>query len=87
MRCQRDDSRCLLGILCRTCSELIAFDSRPFHTYGSGTANLRPGAIRCTHGHSHSTFPRDFGLFFCKTPITDATMRENCMSRQATNLR
>jgi len=35
------------GILCRACSEPVAFDICPCHLRGPGAANVRPGAIRC----------------------------------------
>lgn len=65
------------GILCRACSEPVAFDSRPYHEFGLGSANVRPGAIRCGHGHNHIYFPRDFHFFASAAPITEETMREN----------
>jgi hypothetical protein len=73
------------GILCRTCSEPVAFDIRPCQMCGPGAANVRPGAIRCVHGHNHIYFPRDFRLFPSAVPITDATMQENRAAYRAMN--
>ena len=50
------------GILCRACSEPVAFNTRPYHEFGLGSASVRPGAIRCSHGHNHIYFPARFPL-------------------------
>src|ERR1035441_7780133 len=73
------------GILCRTCSEPVAFDIRPCQMCGPGAANVRPGAIRCVHGHNHIYFPRDFRLFPSSVPITAATIQENRQAYLAIN--
>jgi hypothetical protein len=65
------------GILCRTCSEPVAFNTRPYHEFGLGSADIRPGTIRCGHGHNHIYFPRDFHFFASAVPITEETMQEN----------
>jgi hypothetical protein len=65
------------GILCRTCSEPVAFDVRPYHEFGLGSANIRPGAIRCARGHNHIYFPRDFHFFPSSVPITEESMQKN----------
>jgi hypothetical protein len=73
------------GVLCRACSEPVAFDTSPFDESGLGNANSRPGAIRCVHGHNHIYFPRDFRLFPSVVPITEATMQENRQAYLAVN--
>jgi hypothetical protein len=73
------------GILCRACSEPVAFDTDPYHEFGLGRANIVPGAIRCVHGHNHIYFPRDFRFFPSSVPITDATMQENRATYWAIN--
>ncbi len=49
---------------CRTCGETIELDTCPYVSFGSG-ASMKPGAIRCSHGHHHIYFPRDFGFVPC----------------------
>ncbi len=65
------------GILCRACSEPVAFNNSPYHEFGLGSADVRPGAIRCGHGHNHIYFPRDFHFFATSVPIAEETMQEN----------
>ena len=74
-----------LGVLCRTCAEPIAFDACPFSKSGLGSANKRPGAIRCSLGHNHIYFPRDYQFFASVALITDATVRDNQAAYEATN--
>ena len=73
------------GILCRTCSDPVAFDTGPYHEFALGSANVRPGAIRCVHGHNHIYFPRDFRFFPSSVPITAATIQENRQAYLAIN--
>jgi hypothetical protein len=73
------------GILCRTCSEPVAFDIRPYHSSGLGIANLRPGAIQCAHSHNHIYFPRDFRFLSSAVAISDATMLGNREAYQSIN--
>jgi hypothetical protein len=73
------------GILCRTCLGPVAFDIRPNDRFGLGSASLRPGTIRCAHGHNHIYFPRDFRFIPSAVPITDATMQENRAAYLAIN--
>jgi len=73
------------GIWCRACSEPVAFDTRPYHSFGLGSASVRPGAIRCGRGHSHIYFPRDFRFFASAVAITEETMQENRAAYIATN--
>jgi len=73
------------GILCRTCSEPAAFGTGPHHEYRLGSANARPGAIRCVAGHNHIYFPPDFRFFPSSVPITEATMQENRRAYLAIN--
>jgi hypothetical protein len=65
------------GILCRTCRELVAFDTCPYVSFGPEAASMRPGAIRCRLGHDHIYFPRDFGFRVSAASIAEAVMREN----------
>jgi hypothetical protein len=73
------------GILCRTCRELVAYDIRPYVSFGPGAASMRPGAVRCGHGHTHIYFPRDFQFFASESPIEEAVMLENREAYNATN--
>jgi hypothetical protein len=73
------------GILCRTCSEPVAFDAQPFHEFGLGSANIKPGAIRCERGHNHIYFPRDFRFFPSLLPITEESMQKNRAAYLAIN--
>jgi hypothetical protein len=65
------------GVLCRTCNDLVAFDICPYASFGAGAAGMRAGTIRCSQGHSHIYFPRDFGFVFSVIRISDETMRKN----------
>jgi hypothetical protein len=73
------------GITCRTCRESVAFDAPPYYALGPGAPNVRPGAIRCTCGHSHVYYPRDFSFFPSPIPITDAAMSANRAAFVASN--
>ena len=73
------------GVLCRTCAEPIAFDTRPYNQSGLGSANIKPGAIRCSLGHNHIYFPRDFRFFTSTALITVATMQDNRAAYEAAN--
>jgi hypothetical protein len=46
---------------------------------------MKPGAIRCRHGHNHIYFPRYFGFFPSAVPIADAVMKENREAYMAIN--
>src|SRR5580704_230352 len=65
------------GILCRTCRDLVAFDASPYASFGSEAASMHPGAIRCSHGHSHIYFPRDFAFYPSAVVIAEAAMQLN----------
>lgn len=65
------------GVLCRTCREVVAFDSSPYLSFGPEAASMKPGAIRCGRDHNHIYFPRDFQFCASAVPIPDAVMREN----------
>ena len=65
------------GVMCRTCKQLVAFDVCPYESFGPGAASMKPGAIRCSLGHNHIYFPRDFGFRTSAIPVADAVMREN----------
>src|SRR5665213_3005737 len=73
------------GILCRTCRDVVAFDICPYVSFGPGAASMRPGAVRCGHGHNHIYFPRDFQFFASESPIEEAVMLENREAYNATN--
>lgn len=60
------------GIRCRTCLELIPFGICPAHTYGPGSAMLRPGIYECSQGHEHTYFAEDIRFFRSGVPVTDA---------------
>jgi hypothetical protein len=65
------------GILCRTCQELVAFDIRPYVSFGAGAAGMKPGAIRCGHDHNHIYFPRDFHFCASAVVIANTVMQDN----------
>jgi hypothetical protein len=65
------------GVPCRTCKELVLFDTYPCNTFGITTATRRPGAIRCTMGHNHIYFPHDFRYWPSAIAIDEATMEHN----------
>jgi hypothetical protein len=65
------------GVKCRTCEELVAFDVCPYLSFGTGAASMKPGAIRCSGGHNHIYFPRDFQFIPSSARIPQETMREN----------
>jgi hypothetical protein len=73
------------GILCRSCSEPVAFDIQPFRTFGLERGNVKPGAIRCVHGHNYIYFPRDFSFFSSAVAISDETMQANRAAYRAIN--
>jgi hypothetical protein len=65
------------GVFCRGCSGAIAFDRAPYHASGLGSAGMKPGAIRCAHGHLYIYFPRDFRFFDSPSAIAEETMEQN----------
>jgi len=65
------------GVLCRSCIELVAFDTNAYPSFESGSASMNPGSIRCAHGHVHIYFPRDFQFFFSDVSISDVAMHGN----------
>ena len=38
---------------------------------------MKPGAIRCAHGHLYIYFPRDFRFFDSVSAIAEETMEQN----------
>jgi hypothetical protein len=80
------EQRTYWGILCRTCGDLVAFDTGPFVSFVCGTASRKPGAIRCDQGHTHIYFPGDFRYYPSVAPIADKTMEENRAVYRAINL-
>ena len=74
------------GVLCRTCGKFVGFDIVPSAWFECSGANVKPGAIRCAHGHNHIYFPQDFSSYPSTTPITDDTaMEENRASYSRVN--
>jgi hypothetical protein len=73
------------GILCRTCTELVAFHTRPPLDSEPGAEGSMAGTIRCTKDHSHIYFPRDFSLFPSAIVIAGATMQKNLETYKAIN--
>jgi hypothetical protein len=73
------------GILCRTCRELVAFDARPYVSFGPGAASTKPGAICCGMGHTHIYFPRDFKFHPSAVPVAEKTMEGNRAAYAAVN--
>jgi hypothetical protein len=65
------------GVLCRTCRELVAFDTRPYVSFGPGAVSMKPGAIRCNRGHNHIYYPRDYCFHPSANRISEATMEAN----------
>jgi hypothetical protein len=72
-------------ILCRTCEELVAFGTTPAHNSGPGAEGSRPGTIRCTRGHTHIYFSRNFCLYLSPVKIADTTMQDNVRIYKAIN--
>jgi len=81
----RDDETTYWGVLCRTCSEPIAFDINPHPSFGPGSSNVKAGAIRCGRGHNHIYFPRDFRILSSALPICGVVMLENREAYKAIN--
>jgi len=73
------------GVLCRTCSDPVAFDISPHPSFGPGNPNAKAGAIRCRHGHNHIYFPGDFRMLCSVDPISGAVMHENREAYKAVN--
>jgi hypothetical protein len=72
-----NEQRMYWGIVCRTCGELVAFDSHPYASFGPAAAGMKPGAIRCREGHNHIYFPRDFRFYPSVIPIQETAMAGN----------
>jgi hypothetical protein len=64
---------------------MVAFDVCPYESFGPGAASMKPGAIRCSQGHNHIYFPRDFGFRASAIPVAEAAMRENRDAYRAIN--
>jgi hypothetical protein len=73
------------GIHCRTCREIVAFDSCPYATFGPYAAHMHPGAICCGSGHNHIYFPRDFQFIVSAVLIAPAVMLQNREAYRAIN--
>jgi hypothetical protein len=73
------------GVSCRGCSEVVAFDVAPYTSFGPRAASTRPGAIRCSLGHSYVYFPGDFQFLASSVAISDEVMRKNRDAFQADN--
>jgi len=65
------------GILCRTCRDLVAFDTCPYASFGPRASSMRPGAIRCARGHNHIYFPRDFRFVYSEALVPEPSMHAN----------
>ena len=65
------------GILCRTCRDLVAFDTCPYVSFGPGASGMWPGAIRCARGHNHIYFPRDFRFVYSESSVPEPNMQAN----------
>jgi len=76
-RIEKNEEKPYGGVLCKSCGGLVAFDIAPYVSFGPKAASVRPGAIRCGHGHNHTYFPRDFQFCASAVPIPEAAMREN----------
>jgi hypothetical protein len=63
------------GVLCRACSEPIAFGAPSHRQFELESVYARPGSISCGQGHSFYYFPRDFKFFESAKAITEAVMR------------
>ena len=73
------------GILCRTCRDLVAFDTCPYVSFGPGASGMQPGAIRCAQGHNHIYFPRDFHFVSSEAPVLELSMQQNRDAYRAIN--
>jgi hypothetical protein len=73
------------GIRCRSCSQLVAFDVAPFHEFGLGSVNDKPGAVRCVAGHNCIYFPRDFRFYDSPVAISGDAMEKNRATYHAVN--
>jgi hypothetical protein len=83
---QRDNETTYWGVLCRTCSEPVAFDVCPYpSSFGPSAKIVEPGAVRCQHGHNHIYFPCDFRFFTSAVPICNAAVQENRDTYRAIN--
>jgi hypothetical protein len=65
------------GVICRGCSEPVAFGAPYHHQFDVESSYARPGAIRCGNGHIYIYFPRDFKFFCSAEEIADSVMRAN----------
>ena len=73
------------GILCRQCSELVAFGAPSHQHFEVESECARPGAIRCANGHNYIYFPRDFRFFTSAVAIPEAVMQRNLEAHSAIN--
>jgi hypothetical protein len=73
------------GVACRTCHELVAFDVCPYLSFGDPAESVKPGAIRCSKGHNHIYFPRDFQFLPSAVAIANEVMRTNRETYKAIN--
>jgi hypothetical protein len=73
------------GIMCRTCRKLLAFETGLDGSFGRGRASVKPGTIRCSLGHAHIYFPKDFRFYTSATPITETVMEGNRSAYEAIN--
>jgi hypothetical protein len=73
------------GILCRSCSQPVAFGSPSHPQFELESAYARPGTIRCANGHDYIYFPRDFKFFVSAEPIPEGVMQKNREAHKAIN--
>ena len=73
------------GILCRQCSELVAFCAPSHQQFELASRCAKPGAIRCANGHNYIYFPRDFRFFTSAVAIPEAVMQRNLEAHSAIN--
>lgn len=73
------------GVLCRACSEPVAFGSPSHQQFELETEYGRPGSICCEQGHNFFYFPRDFKFFSSAEVISDAVMQRNRDAHWAIN--
>jgi hypothetical protein len=73
------------GVLCRSCSQPVAFGSPSHQQFELESAYAKPGAIRCANGHNYIYFPRDFKFFVSAEEIPEAAMLKNREAHNAVN--
>ena len=80
-----DSERIYWGVMCKTCSEPVAFGCPDQQECEMESICAKPGAIRCAKGHNHIYFPRDFKFFASAIEIPEAVTRANREAHKAVN--